>query len=67
MSKKITRNSTTKVVTIVRQGAQGANASQTFEESNRVDGSIPVFSASLGRYVANATVTPTTLTDGGNF
>ena len=67
MSKKITRNSVTKVVTIVKQGAQGANASQTFEESGRVDGSIPVFSASLGRYVANATVTPTTLTDGGNF
>ena len=67
MSKKITRNSDTKVVTIVRQGAQGANASQTFEETGRVDRSIPVFSASLGRYVANATVTPTTLTDGGNF
>tara|TARA_R100000388_G_scaffold94281_2_gene80999 strand:- start:1316 stop:1519 length:204 start_codon:yes stop_codon:yes gene_type:complete len=67
MSKKITVNSDTKVVTIVKQGAQGANASETFEESGRVDGSIPVFNASLGRYVANATVTPTTLTDGGNF
>ena len=67
MTKKITRNSTTKVVTIVKQGAQGADSIQSFEESGRVDGSIPVFSASLGRYVANATVTPTTLTDGGNF
>ena len=63
--KKITVNSTTKVVTVVTQGAQGA--SFAFDETNRVDGSIIRYSESSGKYIADSAVTPTELTDGGNF
>jgi len=67
-AKKITVNSTTKVITVVSPGAQGAR-SQDFEldDTNKVDGSILRYSESIGKYIADSTVTPSTLTDGGNF
>ena len=67
-SKKITVNSTTKVVTVVTPGAQGAIAADfELEDTNKVDGSILRYSTSIGKYVADSTITPLTLTDGGNF
>lgn len=63
--KKITVNAETKVVTVVSPGAQGA--SFDLDETNRVDGSIIRYSESSGKYIADSTVTPTELTDGGNF
>ena len=64
--KKITVNSKTKVVSVITPGPQGAKGLE-LDESNRVDGSIVRFSSSAGKYIADSTVTPLELTDGGNF
>ena len=55
-----------KVVSVVTQGSQGA-AGLDLIDNNRVDGSIIRFDASAQSYRADADVTPTELTDGGNF
>ena len=55
-----------KVVSVVTQGSQGA-AGLDLIDINRVDGSIIRFDASAQYYRADADVTPTELTDGGNF
>tara|TARA_R100000988_G_C3904913_1_gene119245 strand:+ start:320 stop:547 length:228 start_codon:yes stop_codon:yes gene_type:complete len=65
-SKKISVNSQTKVVSVITPGPQGAKGLE-LDESNRVDGSIVRFSTSAGKYIADSTVTPSELTDGGNF
>ena len=62
----VTVNGETKVVSVVTAGAQGAKGVE-LDESNRVDGSIIRFSSSAQSYIADSTVTPTELTDGGNF
>ena len=62
----VTVNGETKVVSVVTAGAQGAKGLE-LDESNRVDGSIIRFSSSAQSYIADSTVTPTELTDGGNF
>ena len=59
-------NGETKTVSVVTAGAQGAKGI-ILDESNRVDGSIIRFSSSAQSYIADSTVTPTELTDGGNF
>ena len=55
-----------KVVSVVTQGSQGA-AGLELIDTNRVDGSIVRYKASVNSYVADADVTPLELTDGGNF
>ena len=65
-SKKISVNSQTKVVSVITPGPQGAKGLE-LDETNRVDGSIVRFSTSAGKYIADSTVTPSELTDGGNF
>ena len=55
-----------KVVSVVTQGAQGAKGLDLID-TNRVDGSIIRYKASVNSYVADADVTPLKLTDGGNF
>ena len=66
--KKITINDETRVVTVVTPGAQGAMAADfQLDDTNKVDGSILRYSTSIGKYVADSTITPSTLTDGGNF
>ena len=55
-----------KVVSVVTQGSQGA-AGLELIDTNRVDGSIVRYKASVNSYVADADVTPLKLTDGGNF
>ena len=55
-----------KVVSVVTQGAQGAKGLDLID-NNKVDGSIVRYKASVDSYVADADVTPTELTDGGNF
>ena len=62
----VTVNGETKTVSVVTAGAQGAKGI-ILDESNRVDGSIIRFSSSAQSYIADSTVTPTELTDGGNF
>ena len=62
----VTVNGETKVVSVVTAGAQGAKGLE-LDESNRVDGSIIRFSSSANKYIADSTVTPSELTDGGNF
>ena len=64
--KKITVNSQTKVVTVAIPGPQGAKGLDLID-TNRVDGSIVRYKASVDSYVADADVTPLELTDGGNF
>ena len=59
-------STTNKVVSVITQGSQGAKGIE-LDESNRVDGSIIRFSSSAQSYIADSTVTPTELTDGGNF
>ena len=63
---KIEVNGKTKVVSVVTQGAQGAKGLDLID-TNRVDGSIIRYKASVNSYVADADVTPLKLTDGGNF
>tara|TARA_R100000329_G_scaffold72197_1_gene62861 strand:+ start:9 stop:236 length:228 start_codon:yes stop_codon:yes gene_type:complete len=63
---KIEVNGETKVVSVVTQGAQGAKGLDLID-TNRVDGSIIRYKASVNSYVADADVTPLKLTDGGNF
>lgn len=41
--------------------------SALIDSANAVDGSIPVYSASDGKFVANQLNTKLTITDGGNF
>ena len=41
--------------------------SPKYKDTNKVDGSILRYSESISKYVADSTVTPLTLTDGGNF
>ena len=65
-SKKISVNSQTKVVSVITPGPQGAKGLE-LDETNRVDGSIVRFRSSDQKYVADSTVTPSELTDGGNF
>tara|TARA_B100001057_G_C22469918_1_gene802205 strand:- start:178 stop:405 length:228 start_codon:yes stop_codon:yes gene_type:complete len=65
-SKKISVNSQTKVVSVITPGPQGAKGLELID-TNRVDGSIIRYKASADSYVADADVTPLTLTDGGNF
>ena len=62
----VTVNGETKTVSVVTAGAQGAKGI-LLDESNRVDGSIIRFSSSAQSYIADSTVTPSELTDGGNF
>ena len=62
----VTVNGETKVVSVVTQGAQGAKGLDLID-TNRVDGSIIRYKASVNSYVADADVTPLKLTDGGNF
>ena len=62
----VTVNGETKVVSVVTADAQGAKGLE-LDETNRVDGSIVRFSSSAGKYIADSTVTPLALTDGGNF
>lgn len=59
-------STTSKVVSVVTQGSQGA-AGLELIDTNRVDGSIIRFDASAQKYRADADVTPLKLTDGGNF
>ena len=66
LKNKIEVNGETKVVSVITQGAQGAKGLE-LDESNRVDGSIIRFRSSDQKYVADSTVTPLALTDGGNF
>ena len=49
-------------------GAQGlAGSNFSLEQSARVDKSIVYFDAASSRFRADASITQTTLTDGGNF
>ena len=49
-------------------GAQGeAGSSFSLEQSARVDKSIVYFDSASSQFRADATITQTTLTDGGNF
>ena len=64
--KQITVNSETKVVNVLIPGPQGAKGLE-LDDTNRVDGSVPVFRQSLQKYVADQTTATTELTDGGNF
>ena len=57
---------TSKVISVVTQGAQGAKGLDLIDK-NRVDRRIIRFDASAQTYRADADVTPTELTDGGNF
>ena len=59
-------STTNKVVSVITQGSQGAKGIE-LDESNRVDGSIIRFRSSDQKYVADSTVTPSELSDGGNF
>ena len=63
---KIEVNGETKVVSVITQGSQGAKGLE-LDETNRVDGSIVRFRSSDQKYVADSTVTPLALTDGGNY
>ena len=64
--KQITVNSETKVVNVLIPGPQGAKGLD-LDDTNRVDGSVPVYRQSLQKYVADQTTATTELTDGGNF
>ena len=66
LKNKIEVNGETKVVSVITQGSKGAKGLE-LDETNRVDGSIVRFSSSAGKYIADSTVTPLALTDGGNF
>ena len=66
LTKQITVNAETKVVSIVTPGPAGAKGIE-LDDTNRVDGSVPVFRQSLQKYVADQTTATTELTDGGNF
>tara|TARA_R100001510_G_scaffold42045_1_gene38411 strand:- start:299 stop:526 length:228 start_codon:yes stop_codon:yes gene_type:complete len=63
---KITVNGETKVVSVVTKGPAGAKGIE-LDDTNRVDGSVPVYRQSLQKYVADQTTATTELTDGGNF
>ena len=66
LTKQITVNAETKVVSIVTPGPAGAKGIE-LDDTNRVDGSVPVYRQSLQKYVAYQTTATTELTDGGNF
>ena len=66
LTKQITVNAETKVVSIVTPGPAGAKGIE-LDDTNRVDGSVPVFRQSLQKCVADQTTATTELTDGGNF
>jgi len=59
-------STSSKVVSVITQGAQGAKGLDLID-TNRVDGSIVRYKASVDSYVADSDVTPLELTDGGNF
>ncbi len=56
---------TVTATTVGPQGAAGSNFS--LEQSARVDKSIVYFDSASSQFRADASITQTTLTDGGNF
>ncbi len=66
LKNKIVVDNTANVVHVITQGEQGAKGLE-LSDINKVDGSVIRWNSSANSYVADATVTPLTLTDGGNF
>ena len=62
----VTVNGETKVVSVVTAGAQGAKGIE-LDETGRIDRSLVYYDQTAPTYNSNATVTPSELTDGGNF
>lgn len=66
LKNKIVVDNTANVVHVITQGEQGAKGLE-LSDINKVDGSIIRWNNAAGKYIADSTVTPLELTDGGNF
>jgi len=55
------------VIEVATQGPQGASASFTLSDDNKIDKSIIYYDSTAGTYKANSTWTTSSLTNGGNF
>tara|TARA_R100000406_G_scaffold81677_1_gene63528 strand:+ start:12639 stop:12872 length:234 start_codon:yes stop_codon:yes gene_type:complete len=64
----VVKDTTTNTVSITTTGPQGPAASGfDFDGTAKVDRSIVYFDDASSQFKADATITKTTLTDGGNF
>ena len=63
----VVEDTTTNVVSVTTTGPQGATGGFSVDTTAKVDRSVVYYDSTSGQFKADAIITKTTLTDGGNF